>query len=112
MHFTAQQSVRVGNQSYEMRFCAASRFYIHGMGWINLGLRLLLRAIRRPLLAVALLKVCWRFRQRYWYRRFPFLPLPDRQYVRWRMYTAYGDYDFIPPAPDVERYSMWAVSDK
>ncbi len=81
------------------------------MGWINLGLRLLLRAIRRPPLAVALMKVCWRFRPTTWYRRFPFLPLPDRNYVRWRMYTAYGSYDFIPPPGDVERYSLWAVRD-
>ncbi len=81
------------------------------MGWINLGLRLTLRAITRPSLALALLKVSWRFRSRTWYRRFPFLPVPDRTYVRWRMYTAYGSYDFIPPAGDVERYSLWAVRD-
>lgn len=44
--------------------------------------------------------------------RFPFLPIPDAAYVRWRMYTAYGDYDAIPPARDVERYARWAVSDR
>jgi hypothetical protein len=27
------------------------------------------------------------------------------------MYTAYGDYDAIPPAADVERYALWAVND-
>ncbi len=79
------------------------------MGWINLGLRLALRAITRPSLAIALLKVSWRFRNRTWYRHFPFLPLPDLTYVRWRMYTAYGRHEFIPPAVDVERYSLWAV---
>ena len=48
----------------------------------------------------ALLRVAWRFRARGWYRRFPFLPLPAREYVRWRMYTAYGESDAVPPAED------------
>ena len=39
----------------------------------------------------------------------PVLPLPPRDYVRWRMYTAYGDYDAVAPAEDVERYARWAV---
>jgi hypothetical protein len=82
------------------------------MGWFNLGIRLVLRAIRRPSLAVALVKVSWRFRSRTWYRHFPFLPLPDRNYLRWRMYTAYGKYDFVPPAADVEHYSLWAVREQ
>ena len=60
----------------------------------------------------ALLKVAWRFRNRRWYDRFPFLPLPDRTYTRWRLYTAYGEYDAVPPAADVERYAVWAVTDE
>jgi hypothetical protein len=72
-------------------------------------LSLAARSITRPSLAGALLRVGWRFRARDWYTRFPFLPVPDRTYVRWRMYTAYGDYDAIPPADDVERYARWAV---
>ena len=28
----------------------------------------------------------------------PFLPLPDREYLRWRMYTAYADEAAVPPA--------------
>ena len=47
--------------------------------------------LREPGLAIALLRVMWRFRRRGWYRHVPFLPLPDREYLRWRMYTAYGD---------------------
>ena len=43
--------------------------------------------------------------------RFPFLPLPDREYVRWRMLTAYGDENAIPPVSDVVRYARWAVRD-
>jgi hypothetical protein len=70
---------------------------------------LTLRALRNPALGVALLRVAWRFRRRGWYRRPPFLPVPSRDYVRWRMYTAYGDYDAVPPAEDVVRYARWAV---
>ena len=39
----------------------------------------------------------------------PFLPLPARDYVRWRMYTAYGDPDAVPPVEDLIRYAHWAV---
>ncbi|HKV50775.1 MAG TPA: hypothetical protein VJO52_06175 [Gemmatimonadaceae bacterium] len=65
------------------------------------------RAAVRPPLAIDLLRVAWRFRRRGWYRRPPFLPVPARDYVRWRMYTAYGDYDAVPPADDVIRYARW-----
>lgn len=80
------------------------------MLWIKLAATLLARSVRHPTLAIDLLRVSWRFRNRQWYRRFPCLPIPDRQYVRWRMYTAYGSADAIPPARDVERYARWASS--
>lgn len=79
--------------------------------WTGLMLRLVLQGIRRPSTAAALLGVAWRFRSRGWYRRFPFLPLPDREYLRWRMLTAYGDPDIVPPASDVVRFARWAVRD-
>lgn len=78
------------------------------MSWPRLVLTLAAQAILHPSLAVDLLRVAWRFRSRRWYRRFPFLPLPARDYVRWRMMTAYGDEDAIPPAEDVIRYARWA----
>jgi hypothetical protein len=81
------------------------------MSWPRLTLTLALRALTHPALAVDLVRVAWRFRSREWYTRFPFLPIPDRTYVRWRMYTAYGDYDAIPPASDVERYARWAADE-
>ena len=65
------------------------------------------RALLWPPLAVDLLRVAWRFRRRGWWRRPPFLPLPDRTYVRWRMHTAYGDEDAVPPAADLIRYARW-----
>lgn len=79
------------------------------MSWSRLSLKLAARSITRPRLGIDLLRVAWRFRRRDWHTRFPFLPVPDPTYIRWRMYTAYGDYDAIPPARDVERYARWAV---
>jgi hypothetical protein len=80
------------------------------MSWTGLSLRLAARALGSPSLARSLLVVAWRFRDRRWWRRPPFLPLPSRAYVRWRMYTAYGEADIVPPAEDVVRYARWAAS--
>ena len=80
--------------------------------WSRLSLSLFLRSLRSPRTGVALLRVAWRFRSRGWYRRFPFLPLPAKDYVRWRMYTAYGDENVVPPPADVVRYARWAVRDQ
>ena len=77
------------------------------MPWLTLTLTLALRALVRPPLAMDLLRVAWRFRSRSWYRRPPFLPLPAREYVQWRMYTAYGDEHAVPPADDVVHYARW-----
>lgn len=82
------------------------------MSWSRLSLTLVRRSIFRPRLAISLIKVAWRFRSRRWYTRFPFLPLPDPTYIRWRMFTAYGDHEAIPPASDVERYARWAGKDQ
>ena len=52
-------------------------------------------------------RTAWAFRRRGWYRRPPFLPLPDPTYLRWRMYTAYADERAVPPADDVVRFARW-----
>lgn len=77
------------------------------MGWTGLTLRLAWHAVVHPSLARDLLRVAWRFRPRDWYKRPPFLPLPDPTYVAWRMYTAYGDRHAVPPLDDIERYARW-----
>jgi hypothetical protein len=79
------------------------------MTWARLSLALALRSVAHPKLAVNLLRVGWRFRARDWQRRAPFLPLPDTTYLRWRMYTAFGDFDAVPTADEVERYVHWAA---
>ncbi|MEO8563137.1 MAG: hypothetical protein ABI601_13725 [bacterium] len=81
------------------------------MSWTRLSLVLALRSIGRPSTGAALVRVAWRFRRRGWWHRFPYLPLPARDYLRWRMHTAYGDSDAVPPADDVIRFARWATSD-
>jgi len=78
------------------------------MSWGRLSLALAARSIVNPALALDLVSVAWRFRAREWYRHSPFLPLPDTTYLRWRMYTAYGDFDAIPSPDEVVRYARWA----
>jgi hypothetical protein len=65
-------------------------------------------ALRRPGVIPAMLGAAWAFRARDWFRRPPFLPLPPRSYLRWRMETAYGDPDWIPSDDDLERFLRWA----
>ena len=79
------------------------------MKWSSLYSTLFIRSLANPALGIALLRVSWRFRRRGWYTHFPFLPLPSREYVRWRMHTAYGDHDAVPPARDLINYARWAT---
>lgn len=75
--------------------------------WATLAVALALRALINPRLAYDLMRLGWSFRARAWWRRAPFLPLPPREYMRWRMLTAYGDADAVPPANDVVRFARW-----
>jgi hypothetical protein len=75
--------------------------------WTALTLRLAGRAVTSPRLAADLVRTAWAFRRRDWWRRAPWLPLPDGPYLRWRMYTAYGDEAAVPPAEDVIRFARW-----
>jgi hypothetical protein len=75
--------------------------------WTGLALRLAGRALLSPRLALDLTRTAWAFRRRNWWRQSPFVPVPDPTYLRWRMYTAYGDERAVPPADDVIRFARW-----
>ena len=75
--------------------------------WASLTARLVWRGLLSPRLALDLLRTAWSFRRRRWWARAPFLPLPDREYLRWRMYTAYADEAAVPPLDDVVRFARW-----
>ena len=65
------------------------------------------RALLNPRVARDLLSLAWAMRARSWYRSPPFLPLPPPEYLRWRMYTAFGTEDSLPTAPEIVRYARW-----
>lgn len=83
------------------------RIYRRMSTWLSLAASLTARAIVRPPLAADLLSLAWSMRRRNWYQKPPFLPLPPAEYVRWRMYTAYGDEQAVPPVEDVVRFARW-----
>ena len=69
---------------------------------------ILVLAVTRPHRIPAMVGMGWAFRARGWALRFPFLPVPPTEYVRWRMETAYGDPDAAPPVDELERFVVWA----
>ncbi len=75
--------------------------------WRAVILALVGRALISPRLALDLLRTAWAFRRREWWRKAPFLPMPDATYLRWRMYTAYGHDAAVPPVEDVIRFARW-----
>lgn len=73
----------------------------------SLAIALIGRALANPRVATDLLSMAWSMRSRGWYRRPPFLPLPPPEYLKWRMYTAYGDENAVPPLHDVLSFARW-----
>ena len=65
-------------------------------------------ALTSPRILPDLLRAAWAFRADGWYRTPPFLPVPSRSYMRWRMETAYGDPDAVPPLDELRRYLTWS----
>ena len=57
---------------------------------------------RRPHLWGSAFGAAWSMRRRRWWLSFPFLPIPDRRLLGWRLATAYGTAE----APLVEQDLM------
>lgn len=53
------------------------------------------------------LRQAGRLARRGWWRRPPFLPVPDAAYLRFRMETAYGDPGREPEPDDLVTYLRW-----
>jgi hypothetical protein len=55
-----------------------------------------------------LLCICWTFRDRKWYSHPPFLPIPPKNYLEWRIETAYGDKSWKNLRwKDIAAYARW-----
>lgn len=63
--------------------------------------------LRRPSLWVTAVGALFALARRDWWRRPPFLPVPDPEYVRWRLGTAYGWADRPIAEGDVVSYLEW-----
>ena len=73
-------------------------------GWA----RAALAVVRRPSLWGVAARQAKVLARPQWWRRRPYLPLPDPSYLRFRMQTAYGADGTQPPAPDdLVTYLRW-----
>ena len=70
--------------------------------WFHCGSAVL----RRPHLWSTAARQAARSVRPHWWTRAPFVPFPDRAYVRFRVETAYGTRS-SPSASDVVRYLEW-----
>ncbi len=65
---------------------------------------------RRPVLWPVVLRQARRLARPGWWRTRPFLPVPDRAYVRFRVLTSAGDPDAVPAPSEVVAWLDWSRS--
>jgi hypothetical protein len=76
-------------------------------GLEELTLRAVIAVLAHPSLWGIALVQLFRLAPTGWWRRAPFLPLPDRDYLRFRMQTQYGDVDHPADPDDLVTYLRW-----
>jgi hypothetical protein len=69
--------------------------------------RPVLAVVRRPHLWFAAVVALVRLAPRGWWRRVPFLPLPDRSWLAFRLTTAYGDPNRAIEPDDLVAWLRW-----
>ncbi len=74
-----------------------------GAAWL---LRSLLAILRHPSLWLVALRQVRVLAAPAWWRRAPFLPVPDAAYLRFRLVTMYGS-DASPDPADIVPYLRW-----
>lgn len=70
-------------------------------------LRIALAVLRRPGLWLTALRQWRRTTPAGWWKRRPFLPVPSREYLQFRMVTQYGDPNHRATSADVLNYLAW-----
>ncbi|HEV3187653.1 MAG TPA: hypothetical protein VGZ04_06350 [Acidimicrobiales bacterium] len=63
---------------------------------------------RRPKLVPLVVRAAWRLRAKYWWRRAPYLPLPDEHYWNFRMMTATGSTEGHVSAREIVDAARWS----
>jgi len=76
--------------------------------WLPVGLAV----AGAPRLWLTALRQVVRLAPRGWWHRWPLLPLPDRDYLRFRLQTMYGGEGRPPDAADVLAYLSWCKREK
>ena len=66
-----------------------------------------LTVLRHPAIWLTALVQLGRLAPRGWWKRPPFLPLPDPDYLRFRLQTQYGDPEREPEPADIVSYLKW-----
>jgi cytochrome c biogenesis factor len=61
----------------------------------------------RPYLWATAIGAWFAFTPLGWWKRWPFLPIPDRSVVDWRVTTAYGQPDMTLATNDMLSYLQW-----
>ena len=90
--------------------CIHGGLPLHAVRRVSMIGRVIRLAVTHPRLLGGLFATAWRFRARGWFRRPPFLPVPPASYLAWRLDTAYGRPDVVPPSRDMESYLHWVVT--
>jgi hypothetical protein len=63
--------------------------------------------VRHPSLWATALRQLFRLAPSGWWKRAPFLPLPDAAYLKFRLVTAYGGSGGDPQPKDLITYLHW-----
>jgi hypothetical protein len=74
--------------------------------WFHIGAPIVVAVLRRPRLWPTALRQFGRAVPAGWWRRPPFLPRPDAEFLRFRAETAFGRRGTPTPA-DLTRYLEW-----
>lgn len=72
-----------------------------------IDIRTLAAVVIRPWLWVTAIGAVFAFAPRRWWTEPPFLPIPDRDVLEWRVTTAYGRSDMTLAPGDVLSYLRW-----
>ena len=74
---------------------------------IRSGAAIVIAVLCRPSLWITALTQLYRLTPRRWWARAPFLPVPTREYIRFRVLTQYGERGHTLEVADVLSYLRW-----
>jgi hypothetical protein len=77
------------------------------MSGMRSGASIFIAVLCRPSLWITALTQVSRLTPRRWWARAPFLPVPTREYIRFRVLTQYGERGHLLEVADVLSYLRW-----